>query len=282
MALIRRCAIAVVLLTLLVAPSALAQSDNRSVTWERYDVDLTLLPGGALDVVETQRIYFSGTYRKGFREIPLARVTGISDISVEEEGRPYRRGSSSDFGYTNGRDNDRVRVEWSFPPTTNAARTFVLRYRAEGALRVFDEADQIFWEAIYKDRPGQVQAGSVTIHLPSSVTPEQVVLEAVPEAALVDARLVDSQTARLTSSGLTPGTGFEARVQIPHGLVAASPPPWQEQEVWNERYQRRVQPIINLGLLLLSVAIPVIGGLWVLLAWFLRGRDPRMGRVGGL
>src|SRR4051794_37009832 len=122
MALIRRCALAVVLLTLLAAPSAFAQSDNRSVTWERFDVDLTLLPGGALDVVETQRIFFNGTYRNGFREIPLARVTSITDISVEEEGRPYTRGGS-EFGYTVGRDSDNVRVDWTFPPTTNAART---------------------------------------------------------------------------------------------------------------------------------------------------------------
>src|SRR5215212_6108337 len=281
MLLVRPLALALTLLALLTAPTVLAQSTNRSVTWERYDVDITLLQGGAFDIVETQQIYFAGTYRRGFREIPLARVTGISDISVEEDGRPYVRGSSQDYGYTIGRDNDRLRLDWSFPPTTSAARTFVIRYRAEGALRVFDQADQVFWQAIYSDRSGFVRDGVVSIHLPAPATPDQVVLEALPEAALLSARLSDPQTAQLTTGGLTGGTGFEVRVQIPHGLVQASPPPWQDRELWQERYERRIQPILNLAFLLMGIAIPVIGGLWLLLAWFLRGRDPRVGRVRG-
>jgi uncharacterized protein (TIGR04222 family) len=280
MSLLRRCAVALVVIFILAVPAALAQSD-RSVTWERFDVDLTLLPGGALDVVETQRIYFNGTYRTGFREIPLSRVTGITDLSVEEEGRPYTRGSNQPYGYTVGRDNDRVRIDWAFPPTTNVARTFIVRYRAEGAMRVFDEADQIFWQAIYSDRPGRVEAGAVTVHLPSALSADQVLLEALPEAALLDARLADPRTARLTTGGLTPGTGFEVHVQIPHGLVQASPPPWQEREVWNERIKRRMQPILTFAFLLLGIAIPSIGGLWLLLTWFLRGRDPRVGRARG-
>ncbi|HEX3244332.1 MAG TPA: DUF2207 domain-containing protein, partial [Chloroflexota bacterium] len=219
MVLVRPFALVLTLLALLAAPTVLAQSTSRSVTWERYDVDITLLQGGAFDVVETQRIYFDGTYRRGFREIPLAKVTAISDISVEEDGRPYTRGSSQDFGYTIGRDNDRVRIDWSFPPTTNTPRTFVIRYRAEGALRVFDEADQVFWQAIYADRPGFVRDGVVSVHLPTAVTPDQVVLQALPEAALLDARMSDPRTARLTTGGLTAGTGFEIRVQIPHGIV---------------------------------------------------------------
>src|SRR5262249_46500956 len=46
-------------------------------------------------------------------------------------------------------------------------------------------------------------------------------------------------------------------------------------------FQRRVQPLLTFAFLLLGVAIPVIGGLWLLLAWFLRGRDPRVGRARG-
>jgi uncharacterized protein (TIGR04222 family) len=277
-----RCVIALVLLLIITAPAVSAQSD-RSVTWERFDVDLTLLEGGALDVVETQRIRFNGTYRQGFREIPLDKVTAITDLSVEEEGRTYTRGSNQPYGYTVGRDSDSVRIDWAFPPTTNTSRTFIIRYRAEGALRVFekDEVDQIFWQAIYSDRPGRVESGVVTVHLPSAVTPDRVLLEALPEAALLDARLVDPRTAQLTTGGLTPGTGFEVHVQIPHGLVQASPPPWQERQVWGERYRRTIQPIVTFALLLVGLVIPVIGGLWLLLTWFLRGRDPRVRRARG-
>ncbi|MFN0072473.1 MAG: DUF2207 family protein [Chloroflexota bacterium] len=283
MAIFRVVLFALAMLGSAIAQPTLAQSDDRSVIWERFDVDLTLLTGGDFQIVETQRIYFSGTYRRGFREIPLARVTSISDVSVEENGQVYAPNSTRDRGFTVTRTGDVLRIDWTFPPVTNAARTFVIRYRANGALRVYDGGDQIWWQALYADRPGPVREGAVTVHLPSDVSSDQVRLGASPSSALREARLPDARTALLATQGLPAGTGFEIRVQIPHGLVAASPPSWQEGVDRENRYKEIIGgPVASIVSILLAVAILVLGGLWLLLSWFLRGRDPRIGRSQGL
>src|SRR5919109_4259535 len=62
--------------------AANAQTSSRSVAWQRYDVDLSLQTDGSLAVVETQTVAFQGTYQQGSRSIPLARTSGISDVSV--------------------------------------------------------------------------------------------------------------------------------------------------------------------------------------------------------
>src|SRR5207302_1599955 len=65
---------------------------------------------------------------------------------------------------------DGLTIDWSFPPTTNSARTFVLRYVVSGAPRIYSVGDQLQWRAIYAtDRDGPIANGSVTVHLPADV-----------------------------------------------------------------------------------------------------------------
>jgi hypothetical protein len=47
-----------------------AHAQAKSLHWERFDVDITVLPGGDFVVEETQVIQFtSGTFREGYRSI---------------------------------------------------------------------------------------------------------------------------------------------------------------------------------------------------------------------
>src|SRR5215212_5864078 len=163
----------VALATVLLASSlavANAQS-NQGVLWQRYDVDITVLPDSTFLVTETQQIQFRGTFRRGFREIPLDRVTGITEVAVSENGQQYVRGSDTPGTFNVGRDEQRLRVDWSFTPVTNGVRTFTLKYRVSGGLRVYPGGDQLYWKAIYADRAGPVTAGTVTVRLPADVAP---------------------------------------------------------------------------------------------------------------
>src|SRR4051794_28630802 len=59
--------------------------DSRSVEWKRFDVALTVNQDGTVHVAETQQISFSGgSFSKGFADIPLGRVDGISGVKVSE------------------------------------------------------------------------------------------------------------------------------------------------------------------------------------------------------
>ncbi|HEX2185342.1 MAG TPA: DUF2207 domain-containing protein, partial [Chloroflexota bacterium] len=131
------------------APAA-AQDRAQSVRAVRYDVDLGVEGGGSVVVTETQEIAFQGgPFRQGFRRIPLNRVEGIHEVQVGEPGRPYQPGRDTPntfavSGATGGAGpgGGDLLIEWWFTPTADAARTFVVRYRATGAVRYYEGGDQ--------------------------------------------------------------------------------------------------------------------------------------------
>src|SRR5437762_7640488 len=85
------------LIALAIALPVSAQSAGRSVTWQRFDVDLDLQRDGSVNVSETQAIAFNGTFQAGYRIVPLDRTTGATDVQVAEivGGQPilYARGT---------------------------------------------------------------------------------------------------------------------------------------------------------------------------------------------
>src|SRR5262245_22428518 len=57
----------------------------RSVTWDRYDVTLTLNENGTYHVVERQVVDFEGgPFSQGFADIPMGRIDAIEDVKVSE------------------------------------------------------------------------------------------------------------------------------------------------------------------------------------------------------
>ena len=272
-----------ILLLILASGTASAQTANRSVDWQRFDADLAWQTDGSLIVTETQTIDFQGTYQQGFRVIPLDRTTGITDISVTQVDS---NGQSTPLNYTTSTDPGGLRVTWNFAPITGGSSTFVLRYTAHGATRVYADGDQLDWNAIYADRPGAVAASTVTLHLPGDVTPSTMMsaLYTVPPAGaprqVGTGTLVDSRTLRFDVGALPASTGAEVRAQVPAGLLpGVTAPPWQAAADHADWLQQTVAPLANFLVLLLSVAIVAGGGVGLVLLWYSRVREPKVGAV---
>lgn len=278
-----RLAAALLLLSLLAAaPDAFAQSSTRSVSWQRYDVDLTLQTDGSLQVAESQTVSFQGTYQQGSRTIPLNRTTGITDLSVSE----LDNGQSTPLQPTTQTQNDQLSVTWSFPAVTNGTRTFVLRYVAHGAARLYSNGDQLDWNAIYSGTPGPIVAGTVTLHLPGDVKPNDIQAAGylLPQNRIAEqtggGTLDDSRTISYAVPSLPAGTGFEVRAQFPHGLLtAASVPPWQADADRADEIQQNLAPIAAFLSLLLTIAFVAGGGAGLFLLWYTRGRELDPGPV---
>jgi uncharacterized membrane protein YgcG len=213
------------------------------------------------------------------------------DEVVNGQTTPYRSSpiQATNAFHTSSTDQG-LRIDWWFPPTTNAARTFVLRYTIHGAIRIYDAGDQLQWKAIYADRPGQVAASSATVHLPADVAPADLKTsfslytadQASRPGALPSAgagQQADPRTVRFTLGALPAGTGAEVRTQFPHGLVPATPPPWQADADRADWVQQTLAPIGNFLALLLALAIAAGGGGLVFMTWYTRGRDPAPGAV---
>src|SRR5919107_3841616 len=143
----------------------LAQSD-RSVVWDEIDVTVELREDSSFHVSERDRIDFiGGPFRSGFREIPLARIEAVDNIRVGEVTgdavQPYRYVRPTDFladvpnTYTYREVGPTLRVDWSFPRTSSAMRTFQIDLDALGALRVYDNVEtpyqQMSWIGVDDD-----------------------------------------------------------------------------------------------------------------------------------
>ena len=273
--------------------SALAQSGGDAVVWQRYDVALGLQPDGSLNITETQTIRFRGTFRHGYRVVPLDRTTGISQVSVSEvrngQEVPYTAGSERAGTFSTSREPDGLAIDWWFGPTQGTeTRTFVLRYVAQGATRIYADTAQVFWKAIYAERGGPVEAGSVSLGFPSAVDQSAVMsatylYEASGRPTETTApRWVDARTLRADVSNLPSGVGVEIRAQMPRTVVPnAQAPPWQADADRADWIEQSVAPIGSFLALLLTLAIGVGGGVAVFLLWYSRGREPHVDPVPG-
>lgn len=271
-------------------PAGLAHAQDRSVVGKRFDVDLTVHKDGNIDVVETLTIAFQGgPFSFGFRTVPLDRIERITDVRVFEGDRERgeRRfeqssGEAPETFQTRIEGGD-LNIRWYFSQTSDSTHTYVLKYIAQGAVRIYEGGDQVWWTAIGADHNYPIQASRVTVRLPEGVD-EIHKWESYGVAA--KAEVADPRTIVFTAQDtIRPGQRFEVRAQFPHGVVEAPPPAWQEgfdaqvAEQEGETLPEGVvaedpfQTAVNLlaGFIGLFIAVAGIVGLFIL--WYTRGRD---------
>lgn len=273
---------------LLLAVPQLAAAQTKVFEWARWDLDITLLENGDLEVTESQTLEFSGApFSFGFRSIPTGangNNDGISNVSVREGDQVYTQSVSRAPGtFSVSDEGGETRIDWYFEPTLGR-HTYTFSYTVHGAVRAgtLDEGsgDQIYWAAIPSDHPATVQNSRVTITLPEGVRPQQytgtedyLVAAYLNDRETDDVRVTVSEDGRtITYEALRPiltGEQLDVRVQIPHGPLPIETPQWQQAE----------QRADAIGLAVLSIsALLLIGGpLAVVALWYTRGRDPDLG-----
>lgn len=246
------------------APALRAQSPTPIA--ERFDVEIRVLADGTLEITEHQAIRFIGTFRRGFREIPLRRTEGITILDLRDDQRVYRREASGQpFTYEVEESGEAITVRWFFPPTANAIRTFHLRYQVRGAVRRYPEGDQLWWNPLPAEHAYEIRDSMVTVFLPPGATAQRIAAYGPADGAILeDGRTVHFQAQR----PLGPDESFEIRVQFPHGILPPEPPAWQ---FWEDRL-----PLYNLGLLALGFFLLMGGIALVLIVWAWQGQDPHV------
>lgn len=279
---------ALLLFSLLAVPSS-AAAQTKSFYWERFDVEMTLLENGDIEIVETQVLNFSGApFTFGYGAILTGSAgnnDNITNISLREGDLIYQEsGSNAPGTFEVSRSRDEVRIDWYFEPALGR-RTYTFSYTVEGGVIVgtpdAGSGDQIFWKAIPSDHPGRIQDSTVTIRLLEGVEPQRYTDDGtylVEGLAAGNANLVEtsvSDNGRIITYSLTqplvPGQAFEVRVQFPHGILDIPIPDWQQRQQNADVYA--LIGLVLSGLLFLG------GPLSVLALWYARGRDPKTGLV---
>jgi len=263
--------LAILLLALFIAVPASAQ--GKSVVWNRFDVDIKVQQDGTFDVVEKQEIhFFGGPFHFGYRDISTKYTEEITDILVGDVNGAYLQNQSEQPGtyYVEDR-GDSLYVKWFFDETTDATRTFFISYKVHGGLRYYDEGDQLWWKAVYADRPAEVKSSVVIVTVPAPAVIENM----DTYFTMADMELLDKQTAKFTAQKtIPPGQPFEVRVQFTHGVVAGVAPPWQASAERNETISRW-RTVSNLFFAFLAFMMFLLAPVGIYLVWYFWGRDPR-------
>lgn len=212
-------------------PSANAQQET-PITYQRYDVEIDVAADGSFRVRELQQIRFDGSFRSAFAEIPLAYTTNITDVRVYEGDTPYERVElGSEAGtYTWENTGSNILVEWNYERTTpGTVKSFVLDYKVEGGLWVYDDEYTLEWRAIPSDRSGiTVENSSIFVRLANA--PQTEALRYTAYGAPYTVSAAQGQVNFDLQNPLPDGTAFQVLVAFPKEGITAEKQPYQIEE----------------------------------------------------
>ena len=264
-----------------------ASAQTKSVYAERYDVDATVLPNGELRVVETLEMTFQGgSFRFGYRVIFANRLENITNVEVWEGDRPYQRSEfSGEYTFKTSWEEGGLKVTWFFPATTNATRTFEIRYTVQGVVRRYDEGDELWWMAVHDDHEYTIRSSRVTLQLPDGVTINQrdggdgFVAETDGAPAQITVSPDRRTMTTVASEPLAAGEFLAVGVKFTPGVVGGDKPDWQAAYDRKENWKTGWKPVADLSLGLVGLLVLIGGPLGLYLLWHNRGRDPHVGLV---
>ncbi len=256
-----------ILAALLVPSSAFAQSGKQVVVRQR-DADITILPNGDLQCVETWVVDFQrGSFTFAFREFSTDRLNEITDWTVTEGATPLTTATTASA--------KTIRFTWHFEPTNRGVNffselhTFILHYTVRGAMRVYPAGDQLWWTFVERDRDYPIKSATVRVHLPANfATGTLKTTTYLDGAERGGGRILEGQTLEFTGGPFPPQSEWEVRAQFPHVLTAA-PPEWQLRQDEQERMVAQN----NVYALVVGISLLVGGPLVLFILWYLLGRD---------
>lgn len=214
------------------APAQEGSPTAKEVRWLRYDVDLILRVDGTLHVAERQTVEFTGgPFTVGFADIPVREREEILSVSVSEieQGgeKAYERVRAEDYlkspgTYVVSDEQESVHIEWAYPETSDAARTFLLEYAIKGTLELSidgnNEYGEIWWTAISTavTDVAPVAQSTVTIKLPGPADSAQVLVSAL---GYIPTPTNDWSLWTWHREDLGPGDEFLVRLRYPGGRM---------------------------------------------------------------
>jgi hypothetical protein len=220
---IMRALIASLLLLLVAAPAAA----EKTYSAERFDARLRILPGGAMEVVETVVFRFeSGTFQHVFRDLPRRRTDDIDIVSAEMDGRALAFGKES--GQVEVRRGSKLRVQWRFAPRTDSTHTFVLTYIVRGIVQRQAGHDVLDWVALPTEHEYRIDESEVALELP--VAP---VVRPTADSTRVAEVVIEpgGQRVQILARGIGKNGWVRTRLEFEEGAIIAAAPAWQQRQI---------------------------------------------------
>ncbi len=252
-----------------VLPSALVA--QRSLVLESFDTELRVEPDGDVQVTETLRPRFRGSWNGLYRNLSLEHQTArgrrerldVDLVSITDgNGEPLEYEASNDGRWTR-------RFQIWVPGAQDATRTVVIRYVLHNVIRFFREGsdvgplDELYWNATGNAWEIPIENAAARVVLPEGVAPTQ-------SAGYTGAAGSTETAVRIATRGnvvsfeatrsLSPGEGLTVAVGWPPGAVAEPAPS-----------SRLTRDLGRWG----PLVLPLLVFFFSLRQWRRKGRDPR-------
>lgn len=270
--LLRKCmltafATAVVLAAL--SHGAVAQSQE---VIEHFNSLVSVTKDGQLDVAETIDMNFANDERHGiFRIIPVrydtqhgVRTTALHIVEVTCDHQPVPYTDSRQFNEINIRIGDPDRK-------ISGQHTYSIHYLVSKAINFFDNEPEIYWNATGNEWPFPIRTATAQFFLPEGVDATKV--RAMSFIGARGARETGTFSIKpreidFEAANLAPAEGLTFVLRLPPGSVAVTTNfnefIWWFSEWWP------------------TVVLPAGTLLFVILNWFMHGKDPGDSHIAGV
>lgn len=231
-----------------------AHADTRHYSYKYINAEIHINSDSTIDVDEYQRFEFVGNYHNAFRQIPLDKLDGITDIQLYDGNTPHPFSSYIKSG--------QQYIEWHYD-LTDTVHEWQLHYKVHGAIQFGKQQDRLYWD-IFSGYDVPIEASSVTIVLPGSFTASDIAFASY-RSAKAPIRQSYNQVDAFNFSGehFAPQEAFTIDVGWPTGVVAKS-------AYWKDFVRFHVGQVVVVGVALLCLLIGFL--FWLIKEKFPKGR----------
>ncbi|QJD29939.1 DUF2207 domain-containing protein [Methylococcus geothermalis] len=242
-----------------------SQVQARSLVIQSFHADIVVGADGGLDVTETIRPRFEGSWNGIYRSIPVEYTTpqGFNDhlfldlLGVtDQQGVPLKVEDGSERHY-------RKFKIW-IPGAEDVAKTVMLHYRVRNGLKFFDDHDELYWNITGDEWEVPIEAASAHIVLPSGA-------EGIRTLAFTGGYGSREEAADVQVRGREIDFRMRRPLAFHEGLTAVVG--------WNKGVVQRPGAMARTGDFLRAnwpLGLPLVVLAAMYRHWSVRGRDPRL------
>jgi hypothetical protein len=266
---VRRLALLASLIAAVLAAAELPAAAAKPYRAERFHSRIVIEPGGSIVVTETVRFEFGpDSFTYVYRDLPGRKTDGLTILDASMDGVPMPRGKGpGEFELR--KDDNRRRIVWHFPATSNAGHTFTLTYRAAGVVWQDAGRDVFAWTLLPTRHEYAIECGSGEVEYPASA---QLLGDARfdPPAAELQ---VEGRAVRFLRCPFERDQSWVVELDFAPRTVAATAPQWQQRSIRNQE---------SMPLFLGLAGLILLAGIGGFALFALNNRHPRIDEAGVL
>lgn len=237
---------------------------QRTLTVEDFAATVTVGSDGAIDVTETIRARFTGSWNGIYRTIPVEYTTPQGfDYELRLDIQAVTDAGGRALTFESSRERHYRKLKIWVPDAADATRTVLIRYRVANGLKFFEDHDELYWNITGDEWEVPIEQAHAFVGLPEAATGIRVAAftggYGSQEAAAVSA--VRGPTVTVNSTRV---------LSFREGLTVAVA--WDRGAVARPTAARKVGNFLRAnGILFVPLFVAAVMGAF----WWRVGRDPR-------